>query len=196
MAGERLTGRGVHPYALRGVLKNPLARMLPLSREQAQVYRYGERLPPSAGLENHCPTWECVSMVLTNQATLQARVNLQRHFTLLAITANATSVVNGGFRALLYDMQKKVRFSDRPVQQTLIAGTEGPVGPVAAFFLREPYTFDEPDSLLMVEISNLELVTNTVQLVLYGVALRFNDPTGDQFPGGNVHNLAQRVGGQ
>lgn len=182
---------GARPYSLSQTLLHPLARMLPLQREQAQSYRMGERVPPSGGLSDHAPTWEAVNMVLTARSTLQARVNLQRDFTLIALLCSSSSNVNGGFRAQLYDTKKQLRLADRGVPFSNIAGSQtgGAVG-CASFFLREPYEFDQPDSQVLVLVQNLETVTNTIQLVLYGVALRFNQQSSSQpeFPGGLVSN--------
>ena len=71
-----------------------------------------------------------------------------------------------------------------------MGGTQGPVGPAGSFFLREPYRFDEPDSQMLVSITNLELVQNTVQIVFYGVAMLFNAPKGNEFPGGPVSSTS------
>ena len=179
----------VHPYSLKCVLRNPLAGMLPLRQTQVQVYRPGEKRPPSDGMEDHAPSWECVSMSLASQSSSQVRVNLQRDFYLLALASQASSVVNGGFRAQFYDTRKKRRLADRGVQQANIAGiNDSVVGApdVSPMFLREPYLFDEPDSQLLVIVQNLETVTNTIQIVFYGQVLRFNQhaPGAPYFPGG------------
>src|SRR5271166_538036 len=169
---------GARPYSLSQTLQHPLARMTPLHMRQYQVYRLGERLPPSGGLIDHCPTWEPVDMVLAARSTLQARVNVQRDYTLIGIMFSSSSIVNGGFRAQFYDTKKQLRMADRGVQLAQIAGAVG--GTVATrgpFFLREPYEFDQPDSQLLVIAQNLETVTNTIEIALYGVALRFNQPS-------------------
>ena len=180
---------GATPYALWNVMKHPLARMLPLQREQAQVYRLGDKYPPAGDLKGHAPMWEAVTLILGARQTLQARVNLQRDFTLIGISSSTSSNVNGGFRAQLYDMKKKLRFADRGVQMANIAG---PVGGqiIGSFFLREPYKFDQHDSQLLVIAQNLETVTNTLQLALYGQVLRFNEPGASEFPGGPVSSVA------
>jgi hypothetical protein len=183
---NRTTGRGVLPYSRRNTMQHPLARMLPLQREQMQVYRMGERLPPSGYLRDHGPTWEVVSMILAAQGTLQARVNLQRDFTLISVATSSSSLVAGGFRAQLYDTKKQVRLADRGVQQAMMGGQSGGAGPTAPFFLRDPYRFDQPDSQILVMVQNLEAVQNTIQVVLYGLALRFNEVSTTEFPGGPV----------
>src|SRR5215813_11346934 len=137
---------GARPYTLQWVMQHPLARMLPLTRSQAQVYRMGERVPPSA-LTDHGPVWEAVEWQLGPLDTLQARVNLQRDFTLLSISAKCTVDATGGFRFQMYDIKKRYRFADRSINYGNLAG------PVAnlngnspgAFFLREPYRFEVPD---------------------------------------------------
>lgn len=181
---EFVEGRGVHPYLLANARLNPIARMLPLQREQRMVYRMGEKHPP--GLSGYGPIWESVNAVLAARSTLQMRVNLQRDFHLLALSASSSSNVNGGFRAQFYDVIKQRRFADRGVQFANIAG-----GAAGAVYLREPYEFDQPDSQVIVLMQNLETVTNTVQLVFAGVALRFNEAGGIPFPGGSV-----KTGGQ
>ena len=183
---------GAKPYSLSQTLLHPLARMLPLQREQSQVYRLGERLPPSGPLHHYCPTWEAVNLVLAARGSLQARVNLQRDFFLMAIMASTSSNVNGGFRAQFYDTKKQLRFADRGVQYALIAGSvSGGASNPASFFLREPYEFDQADSQILVMAQNIETVTNTIQIVFYGQALRFNAPSDrvPDFPGGLVSSL-------
>lgn len=156
---------GVNPYSLKGVLQNPLARMLPLREATNQVYRLGEAVPP--GLRGYGPTWEVISLALAGRGTLQVRLNVQRDFHLMALTASSSAA--GGFRAQLYDANKKRRFADRGVNFSNLFGATG-----RALFLREPYEFDQPDSSILCVVQNLDPGANTVQIVLYGVALRFN----------------------
>lgn len=158
------------PYSLAHTLVHPLARMTPLHRWQQQVYRLGEKTPPTGGMAEHAPSWEAVNLVLDPLGTLQARVNLQKDFWLVAITTSATTnTAAGGFRAQLYDSIKKVRLADRGILRALIGGSAS--GP---FFLREPYQFDQPNSQLLIIAQNMEAVQNTIQIVLYGQVLRFN----------------------
>lgn len=183
---------GARPYSLGNTMVHPLARMLPLFRLQAQAYRMGEKIPPSGEIADHGPTWEAVNLVLDARSTLQARVNVQRDFTLIALMCSSSVNDNGGFRAQFFDTKKELRFAERNVIQAMIAGSVSPAGAVRGgftnpFFLREPYEFDQPDSQILVSAQNLETVTNTIQIVFYGVALRFNQPsTKPEFPGGLV----------
>jgi hypothetical protein len=172
---------------LHNVLQNPLARMVPLQREQFHAYRLGEKLPPSGELDGYAPTWEAISMVLAARGTLQARVDLKREFTLLGITSSASVIDTGGFRAQLYDVLRKRRIADRGVSRPNIAGGAG-----AMVLLREPYPFPDAGSQILVQVQNLEVVANTIQLVLYGVSRRFNAPGGQEFPGGKVTSSGGR----
>src|SRR5271170_1140863 len=171
--------------------------MLPLQKEQMMVYRLGEKYPPVGWLAGHAPMWEAVTLVLGPQANQQVRVNLQRDFTLMSISVTNSSNVNGGFRAQLYDVKKQLRFSDRGVNQALMGGPTFAAPPCGAFFLREPYRFDLPDSQILIVAQNLETVQNSVQIALFGVVLRFNEVsnTAPEFPGGSVSSAITGRGG-
>jgi hypothetical protein len=184
---------GMHPFSLRHTITHPLARMLPLQREQVQVYRLGEKNPPAGHLQDHAPTWEVVNVILNARGSTRVRVNLQRDFTLMAITNSATvNTALGGFRAQFYDMKKQLRFADRGQLFANIAGNGGTT-PGAPFFLREPWEFDEPDSQILVIVQNMEAAQNSIQFVMYGQALRFNQPIAgfQEFPGGVVSNVGR-----
>lgn len=182
---------GAKPYTLENVQQNPLARMLPMFRYQAQTYRMGERIPPSA-LEGHGPVWESVEWLLDGFGTLQARVNLQRDFTLVSIAASCDTNTRGGFRIQMYDVKKRYRFADRGISFANFAGPAGGI-PVATlansslspFFLREPYRFEVPDSQIYIECQNFETTQNRVSASFHGAVLRFNEP-GPSFPGGQT----------
>jgi len=180
---------GAKPTSRSNTMQHPLARMLPIQREQMMVYRLGEKRPPAGHLDGYGPMWEAVTLSLgaagTTTQTLQARVNLQRDFTLMAISCTASSIAAGGFRVQFFDKKKQRRFADRPINRVNIAGNLGTLGP---FFLREPYRFDQPDSQILVEATNLEAVGNTIQIVFYGLVLRFNETRAGVavFPGGSV----------
>lgn len=151
---------------LRADFVNYYARMFPLQREQMQVYRYGEKIPP--GLEGYQPRWEVVNAVLGAQQTLQVRVDIMTDFHILALLGTASTNTVGGFRAQFYDQLKRLRMADRGVQFSNIGGKSN-----SPFFLREPYRFDLPQSQMLVLFQNLEAVANTVQIALYGVAAPF-----------------------
>jgi hypothetical protein len=192
---------GARPYTLEQIMQHPLARMLPLFRWQAQVYRMGERIPPSA-LADHGPVWEAQEFTLDPLGTLQARVNLQRDFSLISVAAKCTVDTVGGFRVQMYDLKKRYRFADRSIN---FGNLGGPVANISGnspspFFLREPYRFEVPDSQIMMQVQNMENAPNVVNLALYGQVLRFNEP-GLAFPGGNVtgwdwgNSIEQQGGG-
>jgi hypothetical protein len=163
------------------VLINYLARMLPLDSYQHAVYRLGQRHPP--GFEDgFTPIWECATAILPARQTTQLRINFQREFHLLGLMA--TSSQAGGFRAQIYDMKKVyvpgakpgVRLAGRGVISSLYFG--GTTVGTQPFFLREPHPFTEPNAQALVIIQNQDTggTSNNIQVVLYGVARRFNWP--------------------
>lgn len=161
---------GIKAQSLKNTMTHPLCRMLPLFNWQRQVYRLAEKKPPAGGMAEHAPSWETVNMVLPALGNLQARINLQRDFWLMAlICSSSVFTASGGFRAQFYDSLKKVRFADRGMNFANIAG-----GARRSFFLRDPYQFDLPDSQVLVIVQNLENAVNTIQFTLYGQVLRFN----------------------
>lgn len=166
--GVRPAG-GVNPYSLRNTMVHPLARMTPKGLYQQQVYRLGEKNPPVGAMADHSPKWEVVTVVLDALGTTQARINVERDFHIVSLLASSSSNVSGGFRAQLYDTLKKVKFEDRGVNFANLAGASG-----KAYMLREPYQFDLPNSQVLLLLQNLEAVQNTIQIVLYGQVLRFN----------------------
>jgi hypothetical protein len=156
------------------VFFHTLARMLPLHRYMSQVYRFAEKFPPSGGLEDgFAPIWETATFPLNARQTLEARINVQREWHMLAVNGSTSSNVNGGFRVQLYDVKKKRRLADRGIGMNNYLGLPQAS---AAWFLREPYPLCEKNAQLLVIVQNLETVSNTVQVAVYGVARRFNFP--------------------
>ena len=188
----------MQPTSLQHTLTHPLARMLPMLREQQQVYRLGEKHPPVDDLPTDGPVWEACTFNIGPLTNSQARINLQRAFTLIALSASSSSNAAGGFRLQFLDTKKSLRFFDRPLNFANVAGggNVAPPKPPGYVFLREPWTFDQPDSQILVSVTNFETVQNVIQVVFYGHVLRFNapDPRYQQFPGGPVFNLVD--GGQ
>lgn len=157
---------------LRAEFVNPFVRMFPFG-PQRSVYRLAEGRPP--GLEGYQPRWQVLNAVLGAQQTIQLKIDVPNDFYLLAILTSATSELTGGFRAQFYDVFKKYRLQDRGVQHALLGGASNGV-----FFLRDPYHFNLPRSQVKVVMQNLELVTNTIQVALYGVAAPFSGSDSEQ----------------
>lgn len=176
---------GTSPFTRRNVLKNPLARMLPIHGNQQMSYRLGETHPPSEGLGEYAPTWEVIEVGLAALGGAQARINLQRKFTLLAIAGQSTAAgFEGWFKAQFFDVNRQRRMSNRGSDLYLFGGSNRNFGtpasaPLGWFPLREPYVFDEPDSQILIDVRNLEETACVAQIMFYGVALRFNQIVGD-----------------
>ena len=158
---------------LRAEFINPFVRMLPVGLQRA-VYRMGEPWPP--GLEGYQPRWQVLNAVLGAQQTIQLKIDVPNDFYLLAILCSATvNELGGGFRAQFYDVFKKYRLQDRGIKFQNLGGASN-----GAFFLRDPYHFDLPRSQVKVVLQNMEIVSNTIQVALYGVAAPFTGNDSEQ----------------
>jgi hypothetical protein len=168
----------MNPVCGSEVVFNPRARMLPLFEWQSQVYRLAEKHPP--GFEDgFTPIWECATALLPARQTTQLRINFQNQFHLLAVMGSSSAA--GGFRAQIYDMKKQycrgskpgVRLAARGVNFVNYLGTGGD-----PMFLAEPHPFTEPDAQALVVVQNQDTggASNNIQVVLYGLARRFNWP--------------------
>jgi hypothetical protein len=158
---------------LRTEFVNPFVRLLPLRGLQNNVYRMGDAVQP--GLEGYQPRWQVLNAVLGAQQTIQLTIDVPHDFYLLAILTSSSSEVSGGFRAQFYDVYKKYRLQDRGVQHANLGGANA-----SGFFLRDAYHFDQPRSQVKVILQNMELVTNTIQVALYGVAAPFSGSDSEQ----------------
>lgn len=158
-----------HPYSIDRVLQNQLSNLVPLRRTNQQVYQLGFTHPRGDLDSGYGPMWECVSIVLPALGTRDARINLQRDYHLLGMVGSSTSA--NGFRMQLFDVTKKRRFQDRGYGHFNLLGGTGSI-----LFLRRPYRFDQPNSQVFVLAQNYDTVPATIQIVLYGCVLRFNDP--------------------
>lgn len=178
--------QAMNPACDPDVLTNYLARMLPLHRTQSQVYKLGQKHPP--GFEDgFTPIWECATALLPGQQTTQLRINFQREFHLLALMGSAVvgGVAPGAFRAQIYDTKKQYLPDSRPGVRLAARGViaanyfgGNASGAPQWFFLREPHPFTEPDAqaLVIIQNQNTTLESSEIQVVLYGVARRFNWP--------------------
>jgi hypothetical protein len=189
----------MNPKCDPSVLTHTLARMLPLHDYQAQVYRMAEKYPP--GFEDgFAPIWECATALLPSRGTTQLRINFQNQFHLLAIMGQ--SQLAGGFRVQIFDTKKVylswkdvarripgdpnkpgVRLAGRGVNQATFLGAGFIPGNPSSngsspFFLREPHPFTEANAQALVIIQNQDTsgTPNNIQVVLYGLARRFNWP--------------------
>ena len=167
----------MNPQPGQNVLTHTLARMLPLHRYLQQVYRLAEKFPP--GLDDgYAPIWEVATFVLAGRQTQQARINVQREYHILSLAGSSSAA--GGFRANLLDVKKRppntkragYRFAERGVSfANLLGAGSGP------FFLREPYPMREENAQLLIQCQNQDTGANTVQIVVFGMARRWNFPS-------------------
>jgi hypothetical protein len=177
----------MNPKRQQSVLFHTMARMLPLHSWQEQVYHLAQKHP--AGFEDgFTPIWECATALLPARQTTQLRINVQKDFHLLALAGSSS--LAGGFRAQLYDMKKDygqekpgVRLAGRGVNFANYFGAGFAPGNSTGqgsglYFLRSPHPFTEPNAQCLVIVQNQDVsgASNQIQVVLYGVARRFNWP--------------------
>lgn len=120
------------------------------------------------------PTWvPCDFLPLGASKTGRSKMPLPDNFTLLAFMASSSSVARGGFRVNVYDINRRIRLTERPVNFNEIAGTGssplfigGDWGPSRFAF---PYAFQPDNAQVMITIVNLEIVNNNIEFVLYGM---------------------------
>jgi len=98
---------------------------------------------------------------------------LPDNFTLLSFFASASSVLKGGFRANVYDNNRRIRLTERPVDFNLMAGTgSSPLflgGDWGASRHAAPYAFQPNNAQAMITIVNLETVNNNIEFGMYGI---------------------------
>jgi hypothetical protein len=141
---------------------------------QKDIYIYGDGSVFSDGIIGGTPSWiPCDFNPLGPSKTGRSKMPLPDNFTLLSFFASASSNVKGGFRVNVYDINRRIRLTERPVNFNTIAGTGssplfigGDWGP-SRFAL--PYRFQPLNAQVMITIVNLETVNNTIEFGLYGI---------------------------
>jgi len=122
-------------------------------------------LPEPEVLERYrgrCPHYVGpLDFTLAARDVQESRIPAGPSFVLLALLGSSTSAL--GFKAQLYDSRREKALSDRPLNFGNCWGSgKNP------FFLKEPYEFAE-DANILVKVQNQDIITNTVEVVLYGL---------------------------
>jgi hypothetical protein len=120
------------------------------------------------------PSWiPCDFLPLQPSKTGRSKMPLPDNFTLLAFFASASVSDRGGFRVNVYDINRRIRLTERPVNFNAIAGTGssplfigGDWGPSRYAF---PYQFQPDNAQVMITVVNLETVNNNIEFGLYGI---------------------------
>ena len=163
---------------LMNLLVNPYARgnFAGQSDPQSQVYLFGGQIVLDHGLEaSGPPQWpliEFTNPTLGAMKTGRSRILLPEDFVLLNYFASASSNLLGGFRVMVYDVNRRKPLTIRPVNFNTIAGNGS-----APLFQRRPYPFGRTmqvggvsqPPMAKITIVNLEAVANSIQFGFYGV---------------------------
>jgi hypothetical protein len=159
------------PGRLINTLMNLFAREFTTANNGKSVYMLGEGsiVPITGGF----PMWVYTEFnALGGYKTARARIPMPEAFTLLGYFGSASVNTVGGYRMNIYDVNRRIRLTDRPPNFQLIAGTgSAPLFQGAAIGSRQaqPYQFQVDDAQVLVTCVNLESSSNNIQLGMYGV---------------------------
>jgi hypothetical protein len=156
---------------LMNLLINPLAKLSfdGLANFQKSVYNWGDwtTLEMTGGF----PQWPMIEFsnpTLGASKTGRSKILLPDDFVLLSYWASASSNVRGGFRVMVYDVNRRRALTVRPVNFNTFAGQGS-----APLFMRRPYPFgksvNNSPPQAKITLVNLETVANSIQFGFYGV---------------------------
>jgi hypothetical protein len=158
---------------LMNLLINPFARSRDISGDAGgAVYLFGGDLVLDGGLIGAGPPqWPMIEFsnpTLGASKTGRSKILLPDDFVLLNYWASASSNVRGGFRVMVYDVNRRRALTIRPVNFNTLAGQGS-----APLFLRRPYPFgksvNNSPPQAKITLVNLETVANSIQFGFYGV---------------------------
>jgi len=160
---------------LMNLLVNPFAKAVLAGQSdfQSAVYEWGGNLALDHDLQvaHGLPQWPMIEFsnpALGASKTGRSKILLPDDFVLLSYWASASSNVKGGFRVMVYDVNRRRALTVRPVNFNTLAGIGS-----APLFLRRPYPFgksvNNSPPQAKITIVNLETVGNTIQFGFYGV---------------------------
>lgn len=158
------------PARLMNLLINPFARSRDISGDPGgAVYFFGGDVLLDGGLKGGIPQWPLIEFApLGALKTGRSRILLPDDFVLLNYWASSSVTDHGGFRVMVYDVNRRKPLTIRPVNFNVIAGQGN-----APLFQRRPYPFgrsvNNSPPQAKITIVNLETVNNTIQFGFYGV---------------------------
>jgi hypothetical protein len=159
------------PPRLINLLLNPFARTGFASNNQRDVYLLGDGsiIPIAGGF----PIWVyCEFNTLGALKTGRVRIPMPENFRLLTYFGSATVNTKGGFRVNVYDVNRRQRLTDRPLNLQTLAGTgSSPLFQGSTIGSRQgaPYPFQSSNATALITIVNLESSPNIIQFGMYGL---------------------------
>lgn len=150
------------PVRLMNMEQNPFVGMIPHPWQKA-IFVHGD--PQPVGLEGGTPIWVFADFSVPAQQTQDARLPLPNRFVLFSAMASSDQAAS--FRMQLYDVNRKRRLIERPVNAGNYAGNGA-----SPAFASVPYAFVNLDAQCMVRAVNLATVTAVIQVILHGVQMK------------------------
>jgi hypothetical protein len=156
---------------LMNTLLNPFAHTGTPSNNQKDPYMLGDGtvIPIKGGF----PIWVyCEFNTLGAFKTGRVRIPMPDSFRLLSYFGSASVNTQGGFRVNVYDVNRRLRLTDRPLNFQNLAGTgSSPLFQGSFIGSRQaaPYAFQESNAQVLITVVNLEPNPNIVQFGMYGV---------------------------
>jgi hypothetical protein len=168
------------PPRVINLLINPLVWLWPPKNLQKGALQWGDAHPP--GLEGGFPTWAYAEFILNPYRTSRTTLRLPAGFTLLSYFAGSFLPPSGGvmlakkagktdppgppgdFAVSVYDVNRRISLTTRPIDASIIAGPGG-----APFYQRAPYSFVTENAQVKITVINRSNAVNTIQFILFGV---------------------------
>jgi len=166
----RLMNLMVNPFAINMTDIGP-------ANLQRNVYRYATyglpaELQSRFKFQNPFPIWIGCDITLGPQKVARGHFPIPANFFLLNYFASSSSNVRGGFKLVVYDTNRRIPLTVRPVNFNTLAGQGS-----APMYLQEPYAVNPEGGEVKIKwtITGLETVQTTVQFGLYGIQVENTD---------------------
>lgn len=157
---------------LINTLLNPFAKLgESLTNNQKSVFLLGDGtvIPVKGGF----PVWVyCEFNTLGALKTGRIRLPMPDNFRLLTYFASSSVNTKGGFRVNVYDVNRRLRLTDRPVNAQSLAGNgSAPLFQGSAIGSRQaaPYAFQPTNAQVLITVVNLESTASVIQFGMYGI---------------------------
>lgn len=156
---------------LVNTLINPFARSGFAANNQRDPYILGDGTV--IAISGGFPMWVyCEFNTLGSLKTGRVRIPMPDSFRLLTYFGSATVNTKGGFRVNVYDVNRRLRLTDRPINFQTLAGTgSSPLFQGSTIGSRQgaPYAFQPNNAQVLITIVNLEPNPNVIQFGMYGI---------------------------
>ncbi|MGA7791839.1 MAG: hypothetical protein WCA19_02295 [Candidatus Acidiferrales bacterium] len=157
----RLINTLLNQFAVRGTMAN--------NQKYPYILGDGTVIPIKGGF----PIWVyCEFNTLGAFKTGRVRIPMPDSFRLLSYFGSASVNAFGGFRVNVYDVNRRLRLTDRPLNFQNLAGTGSSplfMGGMTGSRQAAPYAFQETNAQVLITAVNLEPNPNVIQFGMFGV---------------------------